>query len=179
VIVTDVLGRPVRDPGIRRWLQLVAPPAAVGEVGIVLATDAASRRLNRQFAGKDRPTDVLSFPAAPDVRRRAAGSVSRRSGRPVGGAAANGPAWLGDVVIAIGVSRRQARAARHAWRTELRVLALHGLLHLLGYDHTAADGPMARLERRLRERGGLRQALIERAETKAVARQSRRKGAPR
>ena len=70
---------------------------------------------------------------------------------------------LGDVLIARGVARRQARGAGHDLPTELRVLALHGLLHLLGYDHEHDGGRMARLEARLRRKGGLREGLIERA----------------
>jgi probable rRNA maturation factor len=83
------------------------------------------------------PTDVLSFPA-------------------------DEPGELGDVVIALGVARRQAAQAGHSLATELRVLALHGLLHLLGYDHERDDGQMRRLEQRLRRKGGLREGLIER-----------------
>jgi probable rRNA maturation factor len=71
--------------------------------------------------------------------------------------------FLGDIVIARGVARRQARAARHSERTEIRVLALHGLLHLLGYDHERDDGLMRRVEGRLRRKGGLPGGLIERA----------------
>ena len=71
--------------------------------------------------------------------------------------------FLGDIVIARGVARRQAREAGHSERDELRVLALHGLLHLLGYDHERDEGAMARVERRLRTKGGLREALLERA----------------
>ena len=70
--------------------------------------------------------------------------------------------FLGDIVIARGVARRQAREAGHPESTELKVLALHGLLHLLGYDHERDNGAMARLERRLRRKGGLREGLIER-----------------
>jgi ssRNA-specific RNase YbeY (16S rRNA maturation enzyme) len=72
-------------------------------------------------------------------------------------------AHLGDVVIAKGVAARQAREAGHSIATELRVLALHGLLHLLGYDHERDRGEMGRVERRLRRRAGLREGLIERA----------------
>ena len=70
---------------------------------------------------------------------------------------------LGDIVIAAGVARRQARAAGHPVATELKVLALHGLLHLMGYDHETDDGRMARAEARLRLKGGLENGLIERS----------------
>jgi probable rRNA maturation factor len=72
---------------------------------------------------------------------------------------------LGDIVIATGVARRQAREAGHSYPTELRVLALHGLLHLLGYDHERPGdaGRMARVEARLRAKGGLKSGLIERS----------------
>ena len=105
---------------------------------VAIVPDARVRALNRQFRKKDAATDVLSFPSGER-------------------------GFLGDVVIASGVAARQARAAGHSLGTELRVLALHGLLHLLGYDHERDDGRMARLERRLRKRGGLREGLIERA----------------
>jgi probable rRNA maturation factor len=115
----------------------VAPVRAHGAVTVALVSDARVRVLNRRFRRKDGATDVLSFPA-------------------------DEPGILGDIVIASGVARRQAAAAGHAFATELRVLALHGLLHLLGYDHERDDGEMARLERRLRRKGGLREGLIER-----------------
>jgi probable rRNA maturation factor len=98
------------------------------------------RELNLAYRGKDYATDVLSFLADPPNEGH-----------------------LGDVVIATGIAARQAREAGHSLRTELRVLALHGLLHLLGYDHEHDRGEMARVERRLRRRGGLREGLIERA----------------
>jgi probable rRNA maturation factor len=104
---------------------------------VAVASDARVRALNRRFRREDTTTDVLSFP-------------SDEAG------------YLGDVVISLGVAARQARAAGHSIDTELRVLALHGLLHLLGYDHERDDGQMARLERRLRRMGGLREGLIER-----------------
>jgi probable rRNA maturation factor len=139
VSVTDGRGRPVKDGGLARWLARVAPKAARGDVAIALVTDARMRVLNRSYRRKDYATDVLSFDGEGET--------------------------LGDLVIAKGVAARQAREAGHTLQTELRVLALHGLLHLLGYDHDApADGGrMARLESRLRRKGGLSAGLIERA----------------
>ncbi len=139
VQVADGRGRPRRASGLASWLRDVAPAGARGTVAIALVADRTMRRLNHRYAGQDRATDVLSFPA--------------------GGAGG----LLGDIAIATGVARRQARAAGHAYARELRVLALHGLLHLLGYDHHADGGRMARLEARLRRRGGLAAGLIERA----------------
>jgi probable rRNA maturation factor len=72
------------------------------------------------------------------------------------------PPFLGEIVIARGIAKRQAREAGHSETTELRVLALHGLLHLLGYDHDGDAGTMRRIEQRLRRKGGLREGLIER-----------------
>jgi probable rRNA maturation factor len=115
---------------------------------IALVSDAWMRTLNRRYRGKDYATDVLSFPADAGRRQKYGQSPN--------------PRHLGDVVIAQGVARRQARAAGHDAPEELRILALHGLLHLLGYDHERDGGQMARLERRLRRKGGLREALTER-----------------
>jgi probable rRNA maturation factor len=139
-----------RAPGLGAWLAAAAPARARGQVTLAVVPDARVRALNREFRRIDAPTDVLSFPAfAPSALRR---------GKP---AAERG--FLGDVVIAAGLARRQAREAGHSLQTELRVLALHGLLHLLGYDHERDDGRMDRLERRLRRKGGLREGLIERS----------------
>jgi probable rRNA maturation factor len=149
VTVSDGRGRPVRDGGLARWLESVAPPRARGELAVALASDARVRALNRAYRGQDGLTDVLSFPADPDAAPNGRG---------------RGP-LLGDIVIATGVARRQAQAAGHAERVEWRVLALHGLLHLLGHDHHGeADARrMAQAERRLRLKGGLKLGLIERA----------------
>ncbi len=116
----------------------------------------ADARLNRSFRGKDYATDVLSFPARPQRRaRRQVPAIGSHAGIEYAD-------YLGDVVIAIGVANRQADEAGHSLGTELRVLALHGLLHLLGYDHESDAGRMARVEARLRRRGGLKEGLIER-----------------
>jgi probable rRNA maturation factor len=145
VDVCDARGRAIAAPGLARWLTGVAPAAARGDVTIVLATDARVRKLNHDYRGKDYATDVLSFPDDD--------AVNGVKGK---------PRHLGDIVIARGVAARQAREAGHALATELRILALHGLLHLLGYDHERDAGEMARVEKRLRRRGGLREGLIER-----------------
>jgi probable rRNA maturation factor len=158
VTVTGRGGRLPRARGLARWLQEIAPARARGEVVVALVSDRAIRRLNRAFAGDDRVTDVLSFPAAP----RAQLDPRTRAPR-VAAAAVVARDHLGDIVIASGRAARQARVAGHGLGTELRVLALHGLLHLLGYDHHADAGRMARLERRLRRQGGLHEGLIERA----------------
>ena len=100
---------------------------------------------------------MLSFPTPTDRDQRAPSSEPESPSREPRVTA------LGDIVIARGVARRQAREAGHSELTELRVLALHGLLHLLGYDHERDDGRMRRVERRLRRKGGLREGLIERA----------------
>jgi probable rRNA maturation factor len=155
VIVGDEHGRPVRAAGLSSWLRRVAPKAARGRVSIALVSDARVRGLNRLYRRQDHATDVLSFPA----RLKAQPLETRHNGVSV-----NPPVdeFLGDIVIARGVARRQARAARHSELTELRVLALHGLLHLLGYDHETDGGRMRRVEQRLRRKGGLREGLIER-----------------
>jgi probable rRNA maturation factor len=160
VAVSDEEGHPV-GRSLARWLSSVAPSRARGTVRVALVSDRRSRTLNRTYRGIDRPTDVLSFPADPaNPRRQPAGDP----GRPDHGSGGriNGAGLLGDIVIAVGVMRRQARQAGHDETTELRVLALHGLLHLLGYDHERDAGQMARVERRLRRKGGLREGLIER-----------------
>ena len=143
----EVVGADREAAALSRWLRRVAPVRARGWMTVALVPDRRIQALNRTFRGADRATDVLSFPAGE-------------------------PGILGDVVIARGVARRQARGAGHDLPTELRVLALHGLLHLLGYDHEHDGGRMARLEARLRRKGGLREGLIERAR-RAVARRAK------
>lgn len=179
--VVDARGRAIRAPGLARWLTAVAPRRARGTVTIALVTDARMRALNREFRGKDSATDVLSFAAAPPAfpvaavpataRRSALGVApgtrhrARRARTLARGTRHQAPlaVHLGDIVIASGVAARQAKAEGHTTATELRVLALHGLLHLLGYDHENDDGEMRRVEARLRKRAGLPQGLVERS----------------
>jgi probable rRNA maturation factor len=134
VAVTDGRGRSVRAPGLAAWLARVAPAGAPSDITIALVSDARIRALNKTYRRKNQVTDVLSFEPS-------------------------------DLAIATGVARRQAREAGHSYTDELKVLALHGLLHLMGYDHHARSdgGRMARVERRLRKKGGLGAGLIERA----------------
>ena len=148
--MVDGRGRPLPARGLAAWLGRVAPPRARGTVTVALVSDARIRALNRTYRQKSAATDVLSFPANPQSEIRNPQSAIPRP-------------YMGDIVIARGVARRQARAARHTEAVELRILALHGLLHLLGYDHERDNGRMRRVERRLRRHGGLREGLIERA----------------
>jgi len=123
---------------------LTAAQAAVrlrGQVTVLLTTDEAIRKLNRQFRGKNKATDVLSFPAE--------------------GLGAEGMA--GDLAISVTTALSQACEQGHSLSTEIKVLILHGLLHLAGYDHETDSGKMARRERLLRARLGLQQGLIERS----------------
>jgi probable rRNA maturation factor len=121
-----------------------------GEVTVLLTTDAALRKLNCSFRGKDQATDVLSFPAEGVGAEEIAG----------------------DLAISVPTALRQAVEQGHSLSTEIKVLILHGLLHLAGYDHEADNGKMARRERLLRARFKLPQGLIERA--KAAAKPPRR-----
>jgi probable rRNA maturation factor len=145
VTVADGQGRRLPMLRLSSWLQQAAPPRLRGSVSIAIVSDARLRALNRRYRRVNAATDVLSFPAGPSLEPPAS-SVC-----------------LGDIVIARGVARRQAREAGHSELTELKVLALHGLLHLLGYDHDIDDGRMRRVEQRLRRKAGLRAGLIERA----------------
>ncbi len=119
-----------------------------GLVTVLLTTDAAMRRLNRRFRGKSKPTDVLSFPALETASRRVSKPASQRI--------------IGDLAISVDTARTQAVEQGHALATEIKVLMLHGLLHLAGYDHETDAGEMARRERALRARLALPLGLIER-----------------
>jgi len=119
--------RRVRSDRLRRVLEGAARSLGVsGEVALVLTRDPAVRELNARYRGQDKPTDVLSFPGP------------------------GGAAGLGDIVVSVDTAERNARRLGRTLQRELDVLALHGFLHVLGYDHETDDGTMGRLERRLR-----------------------------
>ena len=108
-----------------------------GEVDVLITSSAQMRHLNRRFRGKGSATDVLSFPSVEGT--------------------------AGDIAISAEVGARNARRLGHSAAEEMKVLILHGLLHLAGYDHETDAGAMARKEARLRQVLGLPAALIERA----------------
>jgi probable rRNA maturation factor len=117
-------------------------------VTICFVSDPAIARMNRKFRDKPGPTDVLSFPARHARRRRARFSRGARE--------ASADQYLGDIVISPETARRYARRGARGLASELRVLILHGMIHLAGYDHENDHGQMVHLERRLRRRLGLR-----------------------
>jgi probable rRNA maturation factor len=124
-----------------------------GAVTVLVTTSSELRRLNHRFRGKDKPTDVLSFPAEMMSRGR----------------------FAGDVAISADIAAKNARRLGHSPAEEVKVLALHGLLHLAGYDHEADSGTMAKREGRLRERLGLPVALIERSQKAQAPPRGRRR----
>jgi len=118
-------------------------------VTVCLVSDAEIARLNETFRKKKGPTDVLSFPAA--VRRRPPRPASE--GGPY--KRKKGDEYLGDIAISPATARRYAKKNGRNLSSELRVLILHGVLHLLGYDHETDRGEMDRVEAKLRKRLGL------------------------
>jgi len=139
VTVVEEGNKSVSAKGLGPWLARIAPRSARGAVTIAVVTDSKMRALNKRFRKIDKITDVLSFPSQ------------------------DATLFLGDIVISRGIARKQAKNLGHSMATELRVLALHGLLHLLGYDHEVDSGRMAREEARLRRKAGLPPGLIARS----------------
>jgi len=112
-----------------------------GEVEVLLASDKTLRRLNREWRGKDKATDVLSFPAAEEMAT----------------------VYGGDLAVSLETAQRQAEEHGHSLRDEVKILLLHGLLHLSGMDHEVDAGEMAEREAELRKRLRLKSGLIARA----------------
>lgn len=134
--LTEFLGR------VRSTLRLGAR-----DLTVCFISDASIARLNRTYRGKSGPTDVLSFPANGHAARRCMclSSISPSS-----------PSYLGDIAISPETARRNAARFGRTLPQELRILMLHGVLHLVGYDHEIDNGRMGRVERRLRAQLGLR-----------------------
>ncbi len=109
-----------------------------GTINVLVTTSPELRALNRSFRGKDKPTDVLSFPPLLEL----------------------GKEFAGDVAISADIAAHNARQLGHSAAEEIKILALHGVLHLAGYDHERDGGEMARKEERLRKMLGLPVALI-------------------
>src|SRR5208282_4059841 len=109
-------------------------------VNVLVTSSAAMKSLNRRFRGKDKPTDVLSFPAEPDAPK------------PIGG----------EIAISAEIATQNARTLGHSPALEVKILVLHGILHLRGYNHESDNGHMARREKQLRAKLRLPVGLIER-----------------
>jgi len=122
---------------LEEFLEQAKEEARVGEqeVTVCLVSDAEIARMNQTFRRKRGPTDVLSFPAKAGVKSKPAGAP-----------------FLGDIAIAPETARRYARQHGRKLHDELRVLILHGVLHLMGYDHETDQGQMDEFEQRLRRR---------------------------
>jgi probable rRNA maturation factor len=123
-----------------------------GSVTVLVTSSLELRRLNQRFRGKDKPTDVLSFPPEPVAAR----------------------GFAGDLAISAEIAAQNARRLGHSPAEEIKILVLHGVLHLTGYDHESDNGEMARREERLRKELRLPIALIERGETRATKSSNRR-----
>jgi probable rRNA maturation factor len=139
-------GRPaLSNSGLSRFLNRARAAVGLsGEVDVLLADDGTLRRLNKTFRGKNKSTDVLSFPAAENDQQVA-----------------------GDLAISLETAARQATTYGHTLRDEVRILLLHGLLHLSGLDHETDDGEMAAREAALRRELSLPNTLIERVTAQA------------
>ena len=124
-----------------------------GGVNVLVTSSAEMKVLNRRFRGKDAATDVLSFPSDADHANKLAG----------------------EIAISADIATENARKLGHPPGIEVKILALHGILHLRGYDHDRDNGRMARREQELRRELRLPAGLIERAMTSTVARGERRR----
>ena len=140
--LTDFLGR------VRSALRL-----GDRDLTVCLVSDASIARLNCEFRGKPGPTDVLSFPANGHAALRRA---RLSSSSPSFTSSRSSTSYLGDIAISPEAARRNAARFGRSLPQELCVLMLHGVLHLLGYDHETDRGRMDRVERRLRTELGLR-----------------------
>jgi probable rRNA maturation factor len=158
-------------PALREFLERIRKELGLAETELVICfvTDAEMARMNEAYRQKRGPTDVLSFPAEHTQMRNVrllvrGGKISvraKRSSADLAGTKARplqrraSAEYLGDIAISPAVARRNAKKYGRGLPMELRILMLHGVLHLLGYDHETDHGEMDRLEAKLRRRFGL------------------------
>ena len=129
---------------LRRFVARARRAAGLkGGVNVLVTSSAEMKSLNRRFRGENKPTDVLSFPAEPDAQKR----------------------FAGEIAISAEIAAQNAWALGHSPAEEVKILVLHGVLHLRGYDHECDNGRMARREKQLRAKFHLPLGLIERATT--------------
>ena len=119
-----------------------------GTVNVLITTSAEMKSLNHRFRGKDKPTDVISFPAEPDAKNQ----------------------FAGEIAISAEIATKNARSLGHSPADEVKILVLHGILHLRGYDHECDNGQMARREKQLRAKLHLPLGLIERTDSRGDSR---------
>jgi probable rRNA maturation factor len=112
-----------------------------GAVNVLVTSSREMKSLNRRFRQKNKPTDVLSFPADPQIQKN----------------------FAGDIAVSAEIAAQNARALQHSLAEEIKILVLHGILHLRGHDHECDNGQMAKLENQLREKLNLPVGLIERS----------------
>jgi probable rRNA maturation factor len=145
VIILETAVQGVSQPGLARFARQAQKLAGVrGEVDVLITGNRRLQELNRRFRKKNKPTDVLSFPGAEG----------------------------GDIAISADIARQNAGRYGHSAAQELKILVLHGLLHLAGHDHETDNGQMARIESRLRTRLKLPSSLIDRAHSPAATKRS-------
>jgi probable rRNA maturation factor len=142
IVVEKGFGKPVK----REWLRRVAEKVltaesadSAAEVGLMITGQERVHELNRQYLGEDRPTDVLAFPMQP---------ATETAGRPPFIAPPDGIRHLGEVIISYPQAVTQAAEHQHPVKKEIALLIIHGILHLLGYDH---DVPEAERQMRAKE----------------------------
>jgi probable rRNA maturation factor len=141
LIITHKSFPHINQLSLTRFAARAGRELRLGDVNILLTGDREIRDLNRTFRKKDKPTDVLSFPAIPQA----------------------GDDFIGDIAISVEYAARSAERFKLELQQELKILILHGLIHLSGHDHEIDNGEMARLEGRLRRKLGLPAGLIARS----------------
>ena len=138
----------IQKPALTRFLNRARTAIGLtGQVDVLLTSDAELKTLNRAYRGKNKPTDVLSFPTPPEISATHAG----------------------DLAISLDTAARQASSFGHSLDAEVKILLLHGLLHLAGEDHETDSGEMAAREAQLRSILGLPNSLIHRVQQRARA----------